>query len=127
MTERKELNLVGQCFQRHRALIDAAMLLHRRLATVHPDADLLRLGANCMRIAAHSALQSREVRQTLRDWKECALAERQIRLATYRALRDGAIDAKRYDEVFALARVAARTREDERQRLRRQLLRMDVV
>jgi hypothetical protein len=127
MTERIEMNLVGQCFQRHRALVDAAMSLYRRLMTVHPDADLLRLGASCMRIAAHNALQSLDVRQTLRDWRECSLAERQIRLATYRALRDGVIDAKRYDEMFALARVAARTREDERQRLRRQLMRMDVV
>ena len=127
MTERMDMNYVAQCFQRHRALTDAALALHRRLAAVHPDADLLRLGANCMRIAAHNALQSLDVRQTLRDWRECALAERQIRLATFRALRDGAIDAQRYDEVFGLARAAARTREDERQRLRRQLLHLDLV
>ena len=127
MTEQFELNLVGQCYQRHRALFEEAARLHLRIAATHEDADLLRLGANCMRIAAHHALQSDDLRQTLRHWRECALAERQIRMATFRALRDGVIDNEGYDQLFTLARTAARTREDERQRLRRQLLRMDVV
>lgn len=127
MTDRIELNALGSCFQRHRELIDEAGELHRKLAATHADADLLRLGASCMKIASHAALQSSDVRQTLQSWRECALAERQIRLATFRALRDGCIDKRRYDRLFEMATRAARVREDERQRLRRQLLRMDLV
>jgi hypothetical protein len=127
MTERIDLNFVGQCFQRHRALVDEVMRLHGELAIAYEDADLLRMGANCMRLAAHAALQSHDPRQTLRSWRECALAERQIRLATFRALRAGCIDNRRYDKVFRLAGAAARIREDERQRVRRQLLRLDLV
>jgi hypothetical protein len=127
MTERIEMNLVGQCFRRHGALVEEALRLHREINAVHADADLLQLGASCMRIAAQEALQSHDPRQTLQSWRECALAERQIRLATFRALRDGCIDNRRYDELFALARLASRVREDERQRIRRQLHRMDIV
>lgn len=128
MTQRMELNLVGNCFQRHRELLEEALELERRM-TGHADSDLLRMGTTCMRIAAHAALQtsSTDPRQALQSWRDCALAERQIRLATFHMLRDRCIDKGRYDRVFEAARRAARVREDERQRLRRWLLRMDVV
>jgi hypothetical protein len=127
MTEPKDLNYAGQCFQRHRKLAQAALHLYRELMTVHEDADLFRLGATCMRLSAQAALQSNDPRQTLQSWRECALAERQIRMATFRALRAGRISTRRYDEMFQLARKTARVREDERQRIRRQILRMDLV
>lgn len=127
MTERLEVHSLADCFGLHRRLADTATALARRLMTVHEDADLLVLGANCMRMAAHAALQTTDPRQALRSWRECALAERQIRIATYRALRDGCIENPEYDALFGLAAKVARTREDERQRIRRQLQRMDVV
>jgi hypothetical protein len=127
MTEAKDLNYAGRCFHRHRNLALAALKLHRELALIHADADLFRMGATCMRIAAQNALQTRDLQQVLRSWRECALAERQIRLATFRALRAGCIDNRRYDELFGLARITARVREDERQRIRRQILQMDLV
>ncbi len=127
MTARIELNDSGRCFLRHRELIEATEQLYRKIMTAHVDADLLRMGANCMHIASSAAMGSRDPRQTLQSWRECALAERQIRIATYRALRDGCINKHRYDLMFQVATRAARTREDERQRLRRQLLRMDLV
>jgi hypothetical protein len=127
MTREIELHHAGSCYLRHRELIEAAATLYRKIATAHVDADLLRMGANCMSIASSAAMQSNDARQTLRNWRECALAERQIRIATYRALRDGCINKHRYDLMFDAATKAARVREDERQRLRRQLLRMDLV
>ena len=127
MTARIELNDSGRCFLRHRELIDATHELYRKIMTAHVDADLLRMGAACMHIASSAAMGSNDPRQTLQSWRECALAERQIRIATYRALRDGCINKHRYDLVFQTAARAARTREDERQRLRRQLLRMNLA
>lgn len=127
MTERFEMHALASCFAAHRKLSEAAAVLARRLATTHEDADLLRLGASCMHIAAQAALQSNDSRQTLRSWRECALAERQIRLATFSALRVGCIDNRTYDDIFRLAREAARIREDERQRLRRQLHHLGIV
>jgi hypothetical protein len=127
MTERIETHALGPCYRLHRKLADAAAMLSRRLAGVHDDADLLQLGASCMRIAADHALQSTDARHTLRSWRECALAERQIRLGIYRLLREGCIDSGVYDELFQLAAQVARMREDERLRVRRQLLRIDIV
>jgi hypothetical protein len=127
MTEPKDLPFADRCFHRHRKLALAALQLHRELALIHDDADLFRLGATCMRIASQNALQGRDPQEVLRSWRECALAERQIRLATYRALKAGWIDNRRYDEMFHLARMTTRVREDERQRIRRQILRMGLV
>ncbi len=129
MTERIELDVhvLARCFAAHRALWETGAKLSRRLSTATDDGYLLHLGASCMRIAAENALASREPRDTLKSWRECALAERQIRLATYGALRSGSIDNATYDEVFVLAREAARIREHERQRLRQRLLRLAVI
>jgi hypothetical protein len=87
----------------------------------------MHLGASCMRIAAENALQSHDARQTLRSWRECILADRQIKLATYLALRRGAISNGHYDDIFGLAREASRLREQERQRLRRELSKLVIV
>jgi hypothetical protein len=127
MTERFETRALAACFGLHRQLADAAVSLSRRLQSVHEDADLLRLGASCIHIAAQEALQASDPRQMLRSWRECALAEQQIRIATYRALRDGCIETRVYDDLFRLATKVARIREDERQRVRRQLHRLDLV
>ena len=127
MTERIETHALGPCYRLHRRLADAAAVLSRRLAGLFDDADLLHLGASCMRIAADRALQSQDARETLRSWRECALAERQIRLGTYRALKAGCIENDAYDELFRLAEQSRRIREEERLRVRRQLLRLDIV
>ena len=127
MTAQIELSYAGACMLRHRELIEAATELHRKIGHKHADAYLLQMGASCMHLASVAALQSNDLRQTLQSWRECALAERQIRIATYRALRDGYINKYRYDLMFQTARRAALVREDERQRLRRQLLRMNLA
>ena len=55
-------------------------------------------------------------------WRECILAERQIKLGTYCALRAARIDTGTYDDAVRVWRVASRTlREDERQRIRREM------
>lgn len=125
MTERLEAFRLGDLFGLHRQLADAAIALARRI--MHDDVDLLLLGANCLRMSAQTALQTNDERQQLRSWRECTLAERQIRIATFRALRDGCIGNAEYDDLFRLAARAARGRENERQRLRRQLQRLDLV
>lgn len=127
MTEAFEMHALASCFAAHRKLFEAAAVLSRRLSPTTDEGHLLQLGAGCMRIAAHDALASHDPRSTLRSWRECALAERQIRLATYRALRVGAIDNATYDQLFAMARETARIREHERQRLRRQLLALTLI
>jgi hypothetical protein len=127
MTERLEVNAMADCFAAHRMLWQAAAALSRRLTTATDDGYLLHLGASCMRIAAERALQSHDARQALRAWRECILADRQIKMATYFALRSRTVDNGTYDDVFALSRTAARLREDERQRLRRQLNHHSIV
>ncbi len=118
---------IGDCFLAHRKLYEAAELLARHLNGRHTDSDLMQLGATCMRIASHDALQTSDPRHAIRSWRECVLAERQIRIATYRALRDGCIGNGEYDRMLALAVTATRIREDERQRLRRKLQYLDLV
>ncbi len=127
MTERFEEHALATCFAAHRKLFEAAAVLSRRLSPHTDNGHLLQLGAGGMRIAAHHALASNDPHSTLRSWRECSLADRQIRLATYQALRAGAIDNATYDEIFAMARQATRIREHERQRLRRQLLRLAII
>ena len=121
MTEKFEVSAMAECFAAHRALWQAAAALSRRLTTATDDGYLLHLGASCLRIAAEKALQSHNGWQALRAWRECILAERQIKLATYFALRHGTVDNGTYDDLFALSRTASRLREEERQRLRRDL------
>jgi hypothetical protein len=118
---------LGDCFGVHRKLYEAAENLARQLYGRHADSDLLQLGATCMRIASHDALQASDPRRAIRSWRECLLAERQIRMATFRALRDGCIRVAEYDQMFMLAMLATRIREDERQRLRRKLQYLDLV
>jgi hypothetical protein len=118
---------LGDCFKAQQALVNAANELARRLQGVHPEADLLRLGAMCIRLGAERALQAREPQVAIRSWRECYLGEKQIRLITYRALRDRCIDIRTYDAMFRLAALAARIREDERQRLRRKMQYLNIV
>ena len=127
MTERLEVHNLAACFAAHRALWEAAAALSRRLSTSTDDGYLMHLGASCMRIASQSALQSRNAHEALRAWRECMLAERQIKLATYLSLRRGTVDNGTFDDLFAMARVASRIREEERQRLRRELNRQVIV
>ncbi len=127
MTERIEIASMAQCFGAHRMLWQTAASLSRRLTTASDDGHLMHLGASCMRIAAEGALQARSATEALRSWRECLLAERQIKLATYLALRRGAVDNGTYDDVFALARATACLREAERQRLRRQIQQQTLV
>jgi hypothetical protein len=118
---------LGDCFKAQQALSHAAMELSRRLQHVYADADLLRLGATCVLIGAQQALQARHAQAKMRSWRECLLGERQIRLVTYRALRERCIDNDTYDAMFRLASLAARIREDERQRLRRKMQYLNLI
>ncbi|HEY2744677.1 MAG TPA: hypothetical protein VGL86_08640 [Polyangia bacterium] len=127
MTERIELTSMAHCFDAHRMLWQTAASLARRLGSTCDEGQLLHLGASCMRIAAEGALQARNAPEALRSWRECLLAERQIKLATYWALRRGAVDNGTYDDLFALARATACLREEERQRLRRQIQQQTLV
>jgi hypothetical protein len=127
MTERIEIAAMGECFGAHRLLWQTAAALSRKLTTAHDDGHLMHLGASCMRIAAENALQARTLVEVLRSWRECLLAERQIKLATCMALRRGAVGKGTYDDVFALSQRAARLRETERQRVRREIQAQTLV
>ena len=127
MTERIEVHNLAACFAAHRALWEAAAALSRRLTTSTDDGYLMHLGASCMRIASENALQARSAPDALRAWRECILAERQIKLATYLSLRRGTVDNGTFDDMYAMARTASRIREEERQRLRRELNRQVIV
>ena len=129
MTEKIDLpaRATGECFAAHRMLWEAAAALSRRLSTSTDVGHLLHLGASCMRISCEQALQARNGWQALRNWRECILADRQIKLAIYLGLRSGVVDNATYDDLFHLSGRVARTREDERQRLRRELCRNTIV
>jgi hypothetical protein len=121
MTEKIEARATGECFAAHRALSEAAGALARKLTTTTDEGHLLHLGASCMRIAAEQALQSRNTWQALRSWRECILADRQIKIAIYLALRRGTVENGTYDDLFRMCRNVSCIREEERQRLRREL------
>jgi len=121
MTERIEVRRTADCFAAHRMLWEAAATLARRLSTTTEEGHLLHLGASCMRLAAEQALQARTERDALRSWRECSLADRQIRIGVYRGLRHNTVDNGTYDDLFRLSKNVGRMREEERQRLRRTL------
>jgi len=128
MTEKIEpARATGNCFAAHRLLWEAAAALARRLSTSTDEGHLLHLGASCMRIASEQALQARTAWHALRSWRECILADRQIKLGIYRGLRRGTVDTGTYDDLFRLASQVALVREDERQRLRRELHHNTIV
>jgi hypothetical protein len=127
MTERIELRPTGECFAAHRVLWEAAAALSRRLSTTSDEGHLLHLGASCMRLASEQALQARSHWEALRAWRDCSLADRQIKLAIYFGLRNATVDTGTYDDLFRLSRDVARIREDERQRLRRDLNQRTIV
>ena len=121
-TERIEVRATAECFAAHRQLWEAAAEIGRRLKTTTEEGSALQLGASCMRLAAEQALQARDGVHALRSWRECILADRQIKIGTYFGLRNGTLDVASYDMLFGLASRAAKIREEERQRIRRQLL-----
>ena len=122
MTERIEVNMTGECFGAHRQVWEAAAALARRLKTTTQEGSALQLGASCMRLASEQALAARNGVEALRSWRECLLADRQIRLGTYYGLKHRTIDVGSYDMLFGLANRATKMREEERQRIRRQLI-----
>jgi hypothetical protein len=118
---------VAECYAAHRALITEARRLSRQLQRALPDeSDLLRFGATCVDLAAQQALAARDDRQAVRGWAECDIGDRQIRIATYRALAHQVITTAEYDDTFATSIRAANARRDEMLRLRRRL-RLDAV
>jgi hypothetical protein len=117
---------LGDCFAAQRALCSAAAFLSSKLGRSCGDADLLRLGSTCLSVAARAALAAHSEREALRSWRQCALAERQIRCATAHALATGYISNVTYDEIFGLVTVAARARQGEQLRLRRRLQLLDM-
>ena len=115
------------CFQAHQQLVHKAGLLLRRIAARDEAADLMRLAAGCIDLAARRALAARDLMEAIRGWRECGLGEQQIRAATYWALRRGHIQVRDYDETFRAAASATRAREAEIERLKRQLARCQLV
>jgi hypothetical protein len=111
------------CFHAHQALIRQASALLKRISARDELADLMRLAASCVDIAARRALATRDQHEAIRSWRECALGEQQIRAATYWAMRRGHLDTRDYDETFGKAASAARARDAELERLTRQLAR----
>jgi hypothetical protein len=119
---------LADCYSVHQSLVERAMSLSLRLARERADeADLLRLGATCVRIGAQQALEAREPRQAIKGWSECELGERQIRSATCHALRHQHIDNRIYDALFRVAGQALRKRRDEIDRMRVQLKLLAVI
>ena len=118
----------ADCLAAHRRLANAALVLMQRLPLRGDHlADLLRLGASCIQLASNHAFSTRHEREAIRSWAECDLGERQIRSATYHALRNGFIKTPDYDDVFRAAAEATRARRDEMLRLRRQLRQLAVI
>jgi hypothetical protein len=116
------------CFAAHRALVDRAALMARHLASSSEDeADLLRLGATCVQIAAEQAVGARNDHEAIRAWSQCELGERQIRVATCAALRKKRIHTLDYDRTFALASQAYQARSNVMLRLRWQLRSAAVI
>src|SRR5262249_21816131 len=77
----------AHCRWLHRRLCQTA----RSLASLLPvrardDAERLRLAARWMSAAAERAWGTLDASEALRSWLECELSERQIRVASYRAL-----------------------------------------
>ncbi len=111
-----------ECFEIHKQLGDHTAIVYRRLGTLSPDeADLLRLGASCLKSATYRAITAANEREAVRSWIETEVGECQIRSATYSALRKGQISNLDYDTIFALAASAFRVRQDELARLRRHM------
>lgn len=108
------------CFQAHQELIRRTSALLQRIGPRDQDADLLRMAASCVDLAARRALATRNEAEAIRSWRECALGEQQIRAATYWAMRRGHIGTRDYDAAFGAAASAARAREAEIDRLKRQ-------
>jgi hypothetical protein len=110
---------LSDCFAAQRALVEAAHELSKRIGRrAEGEADLLRLGGTCVRIASERALAARSDREAIGGWRECDPGEKQIRFATYWAMRRGAIGARDYDALFGVAIRAAHARKDEIDRLR---------
>jgi hypothetical protein len=114
------------CYQAHQELVRRAGALLQRIGRTD-DADLMRLAASCIDLAARRALATRDDAEAIRSWRECALGEQQIRAATYWAMRRGRLHAREYDETFGAAASATRAREAEIDRLKRRMARSCFV
>jgi len=117
-----------RCLSEHRRLAEAALTLGNRLPR-HADELLsrFRLAVSCIQIAAEQAFGARQERDAINRWSEVELGEKQIRGATFEALRKGFIDNHEYDELFRVAAAATRARHDETHRLRRRLRQLAVI
>ncbi len=119
---------LAECYSLHLTLVDKATWLSMHLARERADdADLLRLGATCVRIGAQQALATRDPREAIKGWAQCELGERQIRAATSRALAAQKIDNRIYDAVFRAASHATRSRGGELLRMRTELRQLAVI
>jgi hypothetical protein len=118
----------ADCLAAQRALAQAALELMQTLPPQDGQLiDWLRLGASCIQLASDQAFTARHDRDAIRGWSECELGERQIRRATYHALRCGFIRTRDYDGLFRIAACATRARRDETERLRRRLRQLAVI
>jgi len=111
------------CYQAHQDLIRKAGEILRSISPHDELTDVMRMAASYVDLAAKRALGARDRAVAIRSWRECALGEQQIRSATYWAMRRGHIRTRDYDETFGKAASAARAREAEIDRLKRQLAR----
>ena len=120
-------HLLSSCINVHRLLASDAARLAERLRSSHRDeSDRLRLGASCMTLALREVFAPDE-RRNIRCWTECIRAERQIRAAVARVLRDRVITTAEYDRVFRLVRDASRLRDVQLLSLRQRLRRSSVT
>lgn len=114
------------CLLAHRRLAEDALNLIDRLGDDPELAEGLRLWIDQLCAVVRSVRSAAGPRQRLQSWRGCELAVRPIRTATCHSLCDGRIEDSDRDEIFDLAAKADRAREDEHQRLRRQLHIFDV-
>jgi hypothetical protein len=116
------------CLALQRRLVHTARELSRKLPLAAVDVtDLLRLGFTCVHFAGERAFATHNEQEQVLAWKECELGERQIRRATFQALKAGWIQNQDYDQLFQIANHAKRIRDRELSRLRRRLRQLSVV
>ncbi len=116
--------VIVECFSLHLRLCEQTRSVIRLLPiSARAEAERLRLAVSCVLVAGERALGARDESEALRSWLECELSERQIRVATYRALRKRAITCADHEAVFAVANRASRARRQLLVRLRRRLRR----
>jgi len=118
----------ADCLAAHRRLVKESLEIMRRLPLRAENiTDLFRIGCSCLEVASQSAFAARSEAEALHYWEQAALGERQLRKATYHALREGHVNNAIYDRLFTIANLARRARHDEIVRVRRRLRQLALI